>query len=40
MPRFDDPEMQEIYEGFLVETNELLDNISHDLMILENEPKI
>lgn len=35
---FDDPEMQEIYEGFLVETNELLDNISQDLMILENEP--
>jgi len=39
MPRFDDPEMQEIYEGFLVETNELLDNISQDLMILENEPE-
>ncbi len=35
---FDDPEMQEIYEGFLIETNELLDNISQDLMILENEP--
>lgn len=39
MPRFEDPEMQEIYEGFLVETNELLDNISQDLMILENEPE-
>lgn len=35
---FDDPEMQEIYEGFLIETNELLDNISQDLMILENDP--
>jgi len=35
---FDDPEMQEIYEGFLVETQELLDNVSQDLMILENEP--
>lgn len=35
---FDDPEMQEIFEGFLVETQELLDNISQDLMILENSP--
>ncbi len=35
---FDDPEMQEIFEGFLVETNELLDNISQDLMLLENDP--
>ncbi|HRP02188.1 MAG TPA: chemotaxis protein CheA [Candidatus Kapabacteria bacterium] len=35
---FDDPEMQEIFEGFLIETSELLDNISQDLMILENDP--
>lgn len=35
---FDDPEMVEIFEGFLVESNELLDNISQDLMIIESEP--
>lgn len=35
---FSDPEMQEIFEGFLVETNELLENISQDLMTIENEP--
>ena len=35
---FDDPEMVEIFEGFLVESNELLDNISHDLMVIESEP--
>ena len=36
---FDDPEMQEIFEGFLVETNELLENISQDLVLIENQPK-
>lgn len=36
---FDDPEMVEIFEGFLVESNELLDNISQDLMIIESEPE-
>lgn len=35
---FDDPEMVEIFEGFLVESNELLDNISNDLMVIESEP--
>jgi len=39
MPHFDDPDMQEIFEGFLVETQELLDSVSQDLMILENEPE-
>ena len=38
-PSFVDPEMQEIFEGFLVETKELLDNLSQDLMVLENEPE-
>ncbi len=37
--QFSDPEMQEIFEGFLVETQELLDNVSQDLMILENQPE-
>jgi two-component system chemotaxis sensor kinase CheA len=35
---FEDPEMQEIFEGFLVETNELLENISQDLVLIENQP--
>ena len=35
---FSDPEMQEIFEGFLVESQELLDAISQDLMTLENQP--
>lgn len=35
---FSDPEMQEIFEGFLVETRELLDNLSTDLMTLEKNP--
>jgi two-component system, chemotaxis family, sensor kinase CheA len=39
MPQFDDPDMQEIFEGFLVETQELLDSVSQDLMTLENEPE-
>ncbi len=36
---FDDPEMQEIFDGYLVETQELLDSLSQDLMVLENHPK-
>lgn len=36
---FNDPEMQEIFEGFLVESRELLDAVSQDLMRLENEPE-
>lgn len=36
---FSDPEMQEIFEGFLVETQELLEGLSTDLMTLENEPE-
>ncbi|MFP4528654.1 MAG: chemotaxis protein CheA, partial [Candidatus Kapaibacterium sp.] len=35
---FEDPDMQEIFEGFLVETQELLDSVSQDLMVLENQP--
>jgi two-component system chemotaxis sensor kinase CheA len=35
---FNDPEMQEIFEGFVAETNELLEGLSQDLMILENSP--
>jgi two-component system, chemotaxis family, sensor kinase CheA len=38
MPQFDE-EMMEIFEGFLVETQELLDNISQDLMDLESDPE-
>ena len=37
-PDFSDPEMKEIFEGFLVETTELCDNLSQDLMELENQP--
>lgn len=33
---FNDPEMQEIFEGFLVETKEILDNLSRDLLQLES----
>lgn len=33
---FNDPDMQEIFEGFIIETNEILETISGDLMILEN----
>lgn len=36
---FDDPEMQEIFEGYLVETQELLDKITDDLMTVENDPE-
>ncbi len=35
---FSDPEMQEIFEGYLVETQELLESLSQDLMVLENHP--
>ncbi len=38
-PNLNDPEMQEIFEGFLVETKELLDTLSQDLMDLENAPE-
>ena len=36
---FSDPEMQEIFEGYLVETNELLESLSQDLMELESNPE-
>lgn len=36
---FVDPEMQEIFEGYLIETGELLDSLSQDLMTLENDPE-
>jgi len=32
---YSDPEMQEIFEGFLIETYELLEGLSHDLIELE-----
>ncbi len=32
---FQDPEMQEIFEGYLVETNELLESLSQDLIEIE-----
>lgn len=35
---FNDPEMKELFEGFLVESDELLDNISQDLIIIETNP--
>ena len=34
-----DPEMREIFESFLVETNELLEDLSRDLMLLEDTPE-
>lgn len=33
-----DPEMQEIFDGFLVETNELLESLGNDLMLIESQP--
>ncbi len=33
-----DPEMQEIFEGFLIETQELLDSLTNDLMEIESNP--
>jgi len=38
MSVFDDPEMQEIFEGFLVEANEILETISTDLIEIEKTP--
>ncbi|MCX6155001.1 MAG: chemotaxis protein CheA [Candidatus Kapabacteria bacterium] len=38
MTNFNDPEMQEIYESFLIETHELLDSLSQDLMTIESNP--
>ena len=38
MATFNDPEMQEIFEGFLIETNELLENITIDIVEVENNP--
>ncbi len=35
---FNDSEMQEIFEGFLVETQELIDSLSQDLMLIEDNP--
>ncbi len=35
---FNDPEMQEIFEGFIVETQELIDSLSQDLMLMEDNP--
>lgn len=37
--QFEDAEMQEIFEGYLVETQELLDKITDDLMTVENDPE-
>lgn len=36
---FSDPELRELFESFLVESDELLDNISQDLIIIENQPQ-
>lgn len=33
-----DPEMQEIFDGFLVETNELIESLGNDLMLIESQP--
>lgn len=33
---YNDPEMQEIFEAFVIESTELLDNLSQDLMVLES----
>lgn len=35
---FSDPEMRELFESFLVESDELLDNISQDLITIETNP--
>ncbi|HOQ49827.1 MAG TPA: Hpt domain-containing protein, partial [Candidatus Kapabacteria bacterium] len=32
---FNDPEMQELFEGYLIETSELLENLSQDLIEIE-----
>ncbi|MGB9770856.1 MAG: chemotaxis protein CheA [Candidatus Kapaibacteriota bacterium] len=36
---FNDPEMQEIFEAFIVESTELLENLSQDLMLIESNPE-
>lgn len=36
---YNDPEMQEIFEAFVVESTELLENLSQDLMLLESNPE-
>jgi len=36
---FQDPDMQEIFEGFIVETQELLDVLQQDLMSMEERPE-
>lgn len=33
-----DPEMKEIFESFIIETNEILEELPQDLMLLEEEP--
>ncbi len=36
---FSDEDMQELFDSFLIETSEILDSLSQDLMTLENEPR-
>lgn len=36
---FSDPEMQEIFEAFVIESTELLENLSQDLMLIEETPE-
>ncbi len=38
-PDLNDPEIQEIFEGYLIETHEILDQLSPDLMSLEETPE-
>ena len=38
MAVFEDAEMQEIFEGFLIEANEILESISADLITIEKNP--
>jgi two-component system, chemotaxis family, sensor kinase CheA len=37
-PDLNDPEIQEIFEGYLIETHEILDQLTPDLMTLEETP--
>jgi two-component system chemotaxis sensor kinase CheA len=37
-PDLNDPEIQEIFEGYLIETHEILDQLTQDLMTLEDKP--
>ncbi|MFP4368226.1 MAG: chemotaxis protein CheA [Candidatus Kapaibacterium sp.] len=39
MSAFNDPDMQEIFEGYLIETQELLDTVTPDLMQMEETPE-